>query len=187
MQDFVGSLHGGTAFAKNYFSKAYREISAVPKDVQGTTIVNKFELYEYLRTQRFAWTKCCVDCHFVLCAICVFACNKHVYYKKNDDILVFSDTQEQNAEILLQLFIPLDNYGVVSNSTMSAFGVPELDFLDTAFQAMALVHCEPEYKRYLVFTYWPPGRNFAWFYNFSIFIGSWTLLERLFSYPSNAF
>jgi hypothetical protein len=125
LQDLSANLHGATVFSKLDLEKGYYQVPMAPADVPKTAIVTPFGLFEFkfmpfgLKNAAQTFQRL-MDTIFRACPF-VF-----VYL---DDILVFSQTQQQHLQHLEQVFQLLADNGLRVNPDKCVFSVPEVDCL----------------------------------------------------------
>lgn len=125
IQDFTYQLHGKRVFSKLDLKMAYYWIPITAEDAEKTAIITPFGLFEFncmtfgLRNasqtfQRFMHEVLRgLDCCFVFV----------------DDVLVFSEDDEQHKRHLQDVLGRLNSYGVTLNTNKCEFGKTEINFL----------------------------------------------------------
>lgn len=125
IQDFNAKIHNCKIFSKIDIIRAYHHIPVAEEDIFKTAITTPFGLYEFTRMpfglrnaaqtfQRFI-NEVCSGLDFVF-----------VYL---DDLLIFSENEEQHKYHLRMLFQRLAQYGLNINPVKCLFGVKTLEFL----------------------------------------------------------
>ncbi|KAJ8708636.1 hypothetical protein PYW08_010019 [Mythimna loreyi] len=126
MQDFTYQLHGKKVFSKLDMKMAYYSIPIHEEDAAKTAIITPFGLFEFncmtfgLRNsgqtfQRFM--------HEVLRGL------DDIVFCFVDDLLVYSNNEEEHQRHLHQVLERLNNYGVTLNIDKCEFGTNKIQFL----------------------------------------------------------
>ena len=124
-QDFEINLEGKNIFSKIDLVRAYNQVPMNAADIAKTAIVTPFELFEYLRMP-FGLKNAAQT--FQRFMDIVFRDLQFVYIYL-DDILVASNSPDEQRKHLRQLFERLADYGLVVNPKKCVLGKSSLEFL----------------------------------------------------------
>lgn len=152
IQDFTYLLHKKNIFSKLDIQKAFYWIPIKKEDAQKTAVITPFGLYEFncmtfgLRNasqtfQRFM--------HQVLRGIDGCFCFV-------DDMLLFSENEEQHKNLLHQVLQRLNEYGVTLNIQKCEFGKRSIDFLGYEVSSEGI---KPTYERIKIISEYPQPKT----------------------------
>ena len=125
LKSFTSQLHGKTHFSKIDLVRAYNQIPVHPEDVEKTAVKTPFGLYEFvfmpfgLRNSSCTFQR--VMDNIFMKSNCVF-----IFL---DDILVFSDSEEQHIKDLETVFKVLSDNNLKISVAKCEFLVTTIDFL----------------------------------------------------------
>ena len=125
LKSFTSQLNGKSYFSKIDLVRAYNQIPVHPEDIEKTAVKTPFGLYEFvymafgLRNAGCTFQRT-MDNIFLNCE-CTF-----IYL---DDILVFSDSEEQHVKDLDKVFRLLSENDLKISVNKCEFSVTSLDFL----------------------------------------------------------
>jgi transposase InsO family protein len=127
LQDFTYLLAGNKkVFSRLDLNRAYHFIPVAPADIEKTSIITPFGLFEFPRMcfgmrnsaqtfQRFMDTVVLRNLNFLFTYI--------------DDVIIASETEEQHKEQLKLVFERFNRYGITINVSKCDFGKSKLEFL----------------------------------------------------------
>lgn len=125
IEDFPNKLHGAVIFSKLDLKKAYFHIPIHPEDKSKTTITTPLGAYRYcrlnfgLKNAPSSWSRFIQE---------VLKGLYNVFFYL-DDILVFSNNEQEHVQHVESVFKRLNAYGLLLNVKKCVFGVRELDYL----------------------------------------------------------
>ena len=125
LTDFTANLAGKKIFSKIDLLKGYHQIPVLEGDICKTAVITPFGLFIFPRTP-FGLKNAGQDFQRLMDDILGELPYCYVYL---DDILVFSNTPQEHAQHLTEIFEILVANGLVVNRAKCVLGVPELDFL----------------------------------------------------------
>lgn len=152
IQDFTYQLHGKKIFSKLDLKMAYYWIPISREDAEKTAIITPFGLFEFncmtfgLRNasqtfQRFM--------HEALRGL-------HSCFAFVDDVLVFSENEEQHKQHLQEVLQRLNDYGVTLNLSKCEFGKTKINFLGYEVSAAGI---QPTEERIEAISNYPKPKN----------------------------
>ena len=125
LTDFIGMLAGSTVFTTLDLYKSYHQIRISPEDVHKTAMITPLGNYAFKRLAmglKSAGNTFCRFMHEVLRGVP----NCFVYI---DDIMIFSESEEDHWKHLSEVFNRLEHFGLILNKDKCVFAVTEVDFL----------------------------------------------------------
>ena len=125
LTDFIGMLAGSTVFTTLNLYKSYHQIRIAPEDVHTTVMITPLGNYAFKRLAmglKSAGNTFCRFMHEVLRGVP----NCFVYI---DDIMIFSESEEDHWKHLSEVFNRLEHFGLILNQDKCVFAVKEVDFL----------------------------------------------------------
>ena len=125
LTDFIGMLAGSTVFTTLDLYKSYHQIRIAPEDVHKTAMITPLGNYAFKRLAmglKSAGNTFCRFMHEVLRGVP----NCFVYI---DDIMIFSESEEDHWKHLSEVFNRLEHFGLILNKDKCVFAVTEVDFL----------------------------------------------------------
>lgn len=125
VQDFNSNIKNAKIFSKVDIVRAYHFIPIAEEDVYKTAITTPFGLYEFTRMP-FGLRNAAQSFQRFMNEVTKGLDFVFVYM---DDILVFSDSEEQHKQHLRQLFRRLEQFGLQIKPIKCLFGVKQLEFL----------------------------------------------------------
>lgn len=126
IQDFGGIQQGEKVFSKVDLIKAFYQIPLKPADISKTTGITPFGLFEFWRMP-FGLRNAAEIFKRLVDTVLLGLSFTFTYI--DDYSLEFSNTPEEHAEHLQQLFLRFQEHGLVVNPTKCEFCVNELEFL----------------------------------------------------------
>ena len=122
---FIGMLAGSTVFSTLDLDKSYHQIRIAPEDVHKTAMITPLGNYAFKRLAmglKSAGNTLCRFMHEVLRGVP----NCFVYI---DDIMIFSESEEDHWKHLSKVFNRLEHFGLLLNKYKCVFAAKEVDFL----------------------------------------------------------
>ena len=124
IQDLSTNLSGAKIFSKVDLVRGHNQIPVHPADVAKTAIITPFCLFEFLQMP-FGLKNAAQAFQRLIDTACRGLSFVFVYL---DNILIFSQSQEEHEAHLRQLFGRLQEHGLVISLSKCQFGVNEIDF-----------------------------------------------------------
>ena len=137
LQDFTVTLAGKMIFSKIDLVRAYHQVPMTPNDIPKTAVTKPFGLYEFLRMHFGLGLRNAAQAfQRLMDKVCQGLARVFVYL---DDILVASEDRQQHLRDLIELFVQLEDHGLVIKRTKCVLGVLSIDFLGHHVNAKGIV------------------------------------------------
>ncbi|UYV72042.1 hypothetical protein LAZ67_9001620, partial [Cordylochernes scorpioides] len=125
IMDFASHLHGKKIFSTIDLVRAYHHMPVESRDIPKTAVITPFGLFEF---PRMSFGLCNAAQTFQRLINEVLQ-GLDFAYAYIDDVLIASDSENQHASHLQQLFGRLRDYGLAINETKCTFGQTSVKFL----------------------------------------------------------
>lgn len=126
LTSFNNRMKGARIFSKMDLVRAYHQIKVHPPDIYKTAVSTPSGLFEFVRMPFGLRTAGSTLQRFL---DSIFAGFEDFMFIYCDDLIVFSENEQQHAEHLKRVFDRLADFGLKINTEKSQFGRHELEFL----------------------------------------------------------
>lgn len=153
----------GRVFSKIDLKDGFYQIPVSPEDIYKTAVSTPWGLFEYVRMP-FGLTNSPPTFQRFMNLVTRGIKNIFTYI---DDIIIFTDTEEEHLLILSQLFDRFREFGLTINITKSEFMKANINYLGFSFSSEGYTPLQSNLPKYWIFQY--PNQK-------KIYINFWVLL-----------